>query len=88
MTRNSVDTHHGLSTRHAEVMENSRGKSRRRDGALENSVRRRSRGEEERGCVVNESRESASAPRSDGELLDLNFRPNGIRSETRLLAGY
>lgn len=50
MVRNNVDTRHGLSTRHTRVMENSRGKSRRRDGTLENSVRRSRRAEKREGA--------------------------------------
>lgn len=84
MVRNNVDTRHGLSTRHTRVMENSRGKSRRRDGTLENSVRRSRREEKREGekRCKRESRESASrlafnAPNStqvDQKRVDKDLR--------------
>lgn len=61
MARNSVDTRHGLSTRYAGVMENSRGKSRRDETAhFRIQCVEEPQGEEGKG-MVNESRESAIA---------------------------
>lgn len=70
IVRNSVDTRHGLSTRHTRVMENSRGKSRRRDGTLENSVRR-SRSEETREGERRCKRESREKVRHDSPFTRL-----------------
>lgn len=68
MARNNVDTRHGLSTYYTGVMENSRGKSQRRDSTLENSVRR-----ENRDGTKGDSELRESARGSDFNSYSPNF---------------
>jgi len=58
IVRNSVDTRHGLSTCHAGVMKNSRGKSRRR------------RTREFSACKISEGGESGEGKGMDNELRE------------------